>query len=123
MIGHIVHSNRSQTVSIESKCGDPDGEENQIDPELLGMLARVFTSIRTVLVRDEQNSLTGILLADQLRYLTNLRFGLVFGVSYEALAVERVETDRRILRSDSRAFEVGIVDVPDTPRIIERPWL
>src|SRR5699024_7275115 len=74
MIGHIVHSNRSQTVSIESKCGDPDGEENQIDPELLGMLARVFTSIRTVLVRDEQNSLTGILLADQLRYLTNLRF-------------------------------------------------
>jgi len=62
--------------------------------------ARVFTSMRTVLVQDEQNPLAGILLADLLQYPANLLFLFVFGERYQTLTVERVESDRRIVCLD-----------------------
>ena len=56
-------------------------------------LARVFTSMCSVLVQDEQNPLPGILLADLLRYVANSLFFLCLFECHATLTVERVESD------------------------------
>ena len=86
----------------------------------MGSLTRVLADIRIVLVQHEQNPLAGILLADRLQYLADPLFRLVLGEFYETLSVERIESNRRIVGLDQRSFDVWIVDVPDTPRIIVR---
>ena len=56
----------------------PNRQEHEIDPELMGALARVFANMRGEIIQDEQNPLAGILLTDLFEDLAELLFPVPF---------------------------------------------
>ena len=100
-----------------------NGKEHEIDAELMGTLARVLTDMRREVIQDEQNPLAGILLANPLKERTDVLLGLVFWERENALTVDRVAADRWFIEFHQRSFDMRIINVPETMRIVERLWV
>lgn len=73
-----------------------------------------------VVVQDEQNPRSGILLADPFETLANPFFRLVFREADHTVPVECIEPDRWFVEIHQRSFDMRVIDVPQPVRIVPR---